>query len=123
MAPNLLNQHFNPAAANQIWAGDITYLRTEAGWMYLAVVMDLYSRRIVGWHCYKRMSANLVCHALRQAIDLRQPRRGLIFHSSQGSQYRRQAYRRLLVSQGIRFSMGGVGGRCGTQLAKLCIKM
>ena len=63
VADNLLNQNFNPVDANQVWAGDVTYLRTGEGWMYLAIVMDLYSRRIVGWHIDKRMTAGLVSKA------------------------------------------------------------
>ena len=64
VADNLLNQNFNPVAPNQIWAGDVTYLKTGEGWMYLAVVMDLYSRRIVGWHIDKRMTTDLVMKAM-----------------------------------------------------------
>ncbi|MBD1585001.1 IS3 family transposase, partial [Pseudoalteromonas sp. S16_S37] len=67
VADNLLNQNFNPVAANQVWAGDVTYLRTGEGWMYLAIVMDLYSRRIVGWHIDKRMTTDLVSKAMLKA--------------------------------------------------------
>lgn len=109
VADNLLNQNFNPVAPNEVWAGDITYLRTAEGWMYLAVVMDLYSRRIVGWHIDKRMSANLVCRALIKAVNLRQPKKGLVFHSDRGSQYTSKQYRRLLKIYGLRSSMGDVG--------------
>ncbi len=63
VADNLLNQNFNPVAPNQVWAGDITYLKTGEGWMYLAIVMDLYSRRIVGWYISKRMTTDLICKA------------------------------------------------------------
>ncbi len=73
VAINLLNQNFSPVAANDVWAGDITYLRTGEGWMYLAIVMDLYSRRIVGWSIDKRMTTNLVKSALVKAVNLRQP--------------------------------------------------
>lgn len=109
VAGNLLNQNFNPVAPNEVWAGDITYLRTAEGWMYLAVVMDLYSRRIVGWHIDKRMSADLICRALMKAVNLRQPKPGLVFHSDRGSQYTSRKYRRLLTSYGLRSSMGDVG--------------
>ncbi|WP_299144594.1 DDE-type integrase/transposase/recombinase, partial [uncultured Vibrio sp.] len=81
VADNLLNQNFNPVAPNQVWAGDVTYLKTDEGWMYLAIVMDLYSRRIVGWHLSKRMTTDLVNKALMKAYNLRQPPRGLVFHS------------------------------------------
>ena len=72
VADNLLNQCFNPVAPNEVWAGDVTYLKTGEGWMYLATVMDLYSRRIVGWHVDKRMTKELVCKALIKAYNVRQ---------------------------------------------------
>ena len=81
VAVNLLNQNFNPVAPNHIWAGDITYLKTGEGWMYLAIVMDLYSRRIVGWYISKRMTTDLICKAMIMAYNLRQPAYGLVFHS------------------------------------------
>lgn len=109
VADNLLNQNFNPTGPNQVWAGDVTYLRTAEGWMYLAIVMDLYSRRIVGWHVDKRMTTDLVSRALIKAYNLRQPPKGLVFHSDRGSQYTSKAYRRLLESYGMRASMGDVG--------------
>lgn len=76
VADNLLNQNFNPVAPNQVWAGDVTYLRTDEGWMYLAIVMDLYSRRIVGWYIDKRMTTDLVSKAMIKAYNLRQPPKG-----------------------------------------------
>lgn len=109
VAENLLNQNFNPVEANDIWAGDITYLRTAEGWMYLAVVMDLYSRRIVGWHIDKRMTTGLVSRAMFKALNLRRPKKGLVFHSDRGSQYTSKPYRKLLKQQGVRASMGDVG--------------
>jgi len=109
VADNLLNQNFNPVAANQVWAGDVTYLKTGEGWMYLAIVMDLYSRRIVGWHIDKRMTTDLVSKAMIKAYNLRQPPKGLIFHSDRGSQYTSRHYRKLLANYGIRASMGDVG--------------
>jgi len=96
VADNLLNQNFNPVEVNDVWAGDITYLRTGEGWMYLAIIMDLYSRRIVGWHIDKRMTQDLVSKAMIKAINLRQPKPGLVFHSDRGSQYTSKPYRRLL---------------------------
>ncbi len=109
VADNLLNQNFNPVAADQVWAGDVTYLKTGEGWMYLAIVMDLYSRRIVGWHIDKRMTTDLVSKAMIKAYNLRQPPKGLIFHSDRGSQYTSRHYRKLLANYGIRASMGDVG--------------
>jgi putative transposase len=109
VADNLLNMNFNPVSANEVWAGDVTYLKTGEGWMYLAVVMDLYSRRIVGWHIDKRMTTDLISKALMKAYNLRQPARGLVFHSDRGSQYTSKQFGRLLSSYGFRASMGDVG--------------
>jgi len=109
VADNLLNQNFDPVAENEVWAGDVTYLKTGEGWMYLAVVMDLFSRRIVGWALDSRMTTDLVVKALTQACSVRQPSRGLIFHSDRGSQYTSRRYRKLLERLGIRASMGDVG--------------
>ena len=92
VADNLLNQNFNPLSEDEAWAGDNTYLRTHEGWMYLAIVMDLYSRRIVGWHIDKRMTSDLIGRALMMAINLRQPRAGLVFHNDCGSQYTGKLY-------------------------------
>jgi putative transposase len=109
VSDNLLNQNFNPVAANDVWAGDITYLKTAEGWMYLAIVMDLFSRRIVGWHIDKRMTTDLIGKAMIKAVNLRQPRQGLVFHSDRGSQYTSKRFRNLLEGYGIRSSMGDVG--------------
>lgn len=109
VSDNLLNQNFNPVGPNQVWAGDVTYLKTGEGWMYLAIVMDLYSRRIVGWHIDKRMTSDLVEKALVKAYNLRQPPKGLVFHSDRGSQYTSRRYRKLLKHYGMRASMGDVG--------------
>ncbi len=109
VADNLLNQNFNPVGPNQIWAGDITYLKTGEGWMYLAIVMDLYSRRIVGWSISKRMTTDLICKAMIMGYTLRQPPKGLVFHSDRGSQYTSKRYRKLLKDFGVRASMGDVG--------------
>ena len=109
VADNLLNQNFNPIGPNHVWAGDITYLKTGKGWLYLAVVMDLFSRRIVGWYVDKRMTTDLVSKAMIKAYNLRQPPKGLVFHSDRGSQYTSKRYRKLLSGYGIRSSMGDVG--------------
>jgi putative transposase len=109
VADNLLNQNFNPIAANEVWAGDITYLKTGEGWMYLAIVMDLYSRRIVGWYISNRMTTDLICKAMIMAYNLRRPSKGLVFHSDRGSQYTSKRYRKLLDGYGVRASMGDVG--------------
>lgn len=109
VADNLLNQNFNPVGPNQVWAGDVSYLKTGEGWMYLAIVMDLFSRRIVGWHVDKRMTTDLVSKALIKAYNLRQPPKGVVFHSDRGSQYTSKHYRKLLHSYGMRASMGSTG--------------
>jgi putative transposase len=109
VADNLLNQNFNPVGKDQIWAGDITYLKTAEGWMYLAVVMDLYSRRIIGWSIDKRMTTSLISRALIKAYNVRRPGKGVVFHSDRGSQYTSKLYRKLLAGYGIRSSMGDVG--------------
>jgi putative transposase len=109
VAENLLNQNFNPVAPNEVWAGDVTYLKTGEGWMYLTVVMDLFSRRIVGWHIDKRMTTELVGKALIKAYNLRQPSKGCVFHSDRGSQYTSAYFRELLASYDMRASMGDVG--------------
>lgn len=108
-APNLVNMNFNPAQANQVWAGDITYLRTGQGWMYLSVVMDLYSRRIVGWSINKRMTTDLVLKSVKQAYWLRKHPKGVVFHSDRGSQYTSKKLKSSLTKLGIKQSMGDVG--------------
>jgi transposase InsO family protein len=93
---NVLNRKFKPLAANQAWVSDITYIRTRSGWLYLAAVLDLYSRKIVGWAMASTMPAELVCTALQLAICQRQPKPGLVVHSDRGSQYASHEYRDLL---------------------------
>lgn len=109
VAPNLLNQNFNPPGPDQVWVQDITYLKTGEGWVYLAAVMDLYSRRIVGWHVDSRMTSSLVCQALMKAYNLRNPPRGLVMHTDRGSQYTGNRFQSMLKSYGLRSSMGDVG--------------
>ena len=109
VAPNLLERDFEPEGPNQVWAADITYIPTDEGWLYLAVVLDLWSRKIVGWSLRSRMTQRLVIEALRQAIGERKPDAGLIAHSDRGSQYCSAAYRRLLERQGMAQSMARKG--------------
>lgn len=87
VAPNHLNRQFRPAAPNQVWAGDITYLRTARGWLYLAIVVDLYARRIVGWAFSSQADTDLAIQALELAVSMRRPAPGVMFHSDQGCQY------------------------------------
>ena len=108
-APNLVSMNFNPSRPNQVWAGDITYLRTGQGWMYLSVVMDLHSRRIIGWAISKRMTSDLVLKSLQQAYWLRKHPKGVVFHSDRGSQYTSKKLKKALTKLGIKQSMGDVG--------------
>jgi putative transposase len=105
VAPNVLDRQFSPSAPNQSWAADITYVRTLQGWLYLAVVMDLYSRKIVGWATSARIDRELVLHALSSAIARRAPKQGLLHHSDQGCQYASWDYQKLLKKLGIECSM------------------
>ena len=109
IAPNLLQRDFCPAGPNRVWASDITYLRTRTGWMYLAVVIDLYSRRVVGWALRPRMKASLVCDAFDIAVRNRRPPPGLIFHSDRGSQYASAKFRLRLARASAHASMSRKG--------------
>lgn len=109
VADNVLSQHFNPPQPNKAWAGDVTYLRTNQGWLYLAIVMDLNSRRIIGWSLSKRMTVSLVERALQMAITLRRPDSGVLFHSDRGSQYTSKPFQSLLTKNGMVASMSSVG--------------
>jgi putative transposase len=100
-SPNLLARAFNVPAANQVWATDITYLRTAEGFVYLAVVIDLYSRRVIGWAMRSCLGADLVGSALRQALWNRQPEPGVLHHSDQDGLYACAAYYELLTEHGF----------------------
>jgi transposase InsO family protein len=108
-APNRLQRDFGSDRPNRKWVGDITYIATREGWLYLAVIVDLYSRRIVGWAMSDRMTTDLTLKALWMAIRQRQPGRGLIHHSDQGSQYTDERYQAVLKAHGIQVSMNGAG--------------
>jgi putative transposase len=109
VAENILNRQFNPAKPNQAWTSDITYIRTRSGWLYLAAVMDLYSRKIIGWAMSPTMHTELVSRALLMAIGQRQPAAGLLLHSDRGSQYASHEYQNLLKQHGIICSMSRKG--------------
>ena len=109
VAQNLLGQDFTAKAPNQRWASDITYISTYQGWLYLAVVMDLHSRRIVGWSMSRWINRHLVIDALSMAIGARQPQEVLIHHSDRGSQYTSDDFRDELEKHGIKCSMSGRG--------------
>lgn len=109
VAENLLEQDFNSTRANQKWVQDITYLATDEGWLYLAVVIDLYSRQVVGWSMSERMKATLVCDALTMALFRRAMPRGVIVHSDRGSQYCAHRFQNLLARHGLLCSMSKRG--------------
>jgi putative transposase len=109
LAGNELNRQFQQECPNQAWAADITYIGTDEGWLYLAVVMDLYSRRIVGWATADHLKAELVQEALRMAIAQREPGNGLVHHSDRGVQYACDDYQALLARHGMRSSMSRTG--------------
>lgn len=109
VADNLLKREFNVDRPNSVWAGDITYIATHKGWLYLAVVLDMYSRRVIGWACSTSPDTELITRALRLALQTRPKAEGLLFHSDQGCQYTSKAYRELLEKEGIRQSMSRRG--------------
>lgn len=106
---NILNQNFTASSENKIWTGDITYLWTKEGWLYLAIVMDIYSRKIIGWSINSSLSTELVIRALMMALVHRNAKRGIIFHSDRGSQYTSSAFREILKNYGIVQSMSSTG--------------
>jgi putative transposase len=109
IAPNLLDRHFDPKAANEVWAGDVTYIATGEGWLYLAVLLDLFSRRVVGWATSAVNDRELALEALRRALRSRRPARGLVHHTDRGSPYASDEYRQALVDRGIAASMSRTG--------------
>ena len=106
---NLLNQDFSATTPNQKWVGDITYLGTDEGWLYLAVIIDLFSRQVIGWAMSERMTTDLVCDALQMAVFKRKRPKSVIVHSDRGSQYCSHAYRELLQQHQLRGSMSAKG--------------
>ena len=109
VAPNQLNREFTVQAPDKVYVGDITYLPTGEGWLYLAVVLDLCSRAVVGWSMANHMRAEFVTQALSMAIGQRQPAAGLIMHTDRGSQYGAESYRQLLTQHGMQPSMSRKG--------------
>tara|TARA_B100001964_G_scaffold234571_1_gene293399 strand:- start:1171 stop:2034 length:864 start_codon:yes stop_codon:yes gene_type:complete len=109
VADNLLQQKFTTGGVNKVWVSDITYIWTSEGWLYLSAILDLFSRRIIGWGVSKRLTSNLVTNALRQAIWQRKAEKGLVFHSDRGSQYASSACRDTLKKHGMLQSMSGKG--------------
>jgi putative transposase len=109
VALNYLDRNFNAPHPNRAWVGDITYLWTREGWLYLATVIDLYSRKVVGWALRDRMTADLVSESLDKAVERRRPTLGLLFHSDRGSQYASHQYRKQLKRFGMVQSMSRKG--------------
>ena len=109
ISPNVLNRQFNPPQPNQAWVADITYIRTRSGWLYLAVVLDLFARKVVGWAMAPDMQAGLVCRALQLALVQRRPAPGLIVHSDRGSQYASALHQALLSRHSLVGSMSRKG--------------
>lgn len=120
IAPNLLQRDFTATAPNQRWAGDITYLRTPHGWLYLAIVLDLYSRFIVGWATSAVIDRRLVAAALDMALRRRRPGRGLLHHSDRGSQYASEDYQKKLERSGIVCSMSRAGDCYDNAVVESC---
>lgn len=109
MPPNRLARDFRVTAPNRVWAGDVTYLPTREGWLYLAVLLDLYSRRVVGWAMSERNDEALTLSALRMALALRRPPPGLLHHSDRGATYASGAYQDVLAKNGVVCSMSRKG--------------
>ena len=109
IAPDLLKRNFSASAPNRAWVSDITYIGTEEGWLYLAVIMDLFSRRVVGWSMGSTMDVSLVTAALDMAVEGRRPVPGCIFHSDRGSQYACGDFRAALEAKGFKPSMSRRG--------------
>jgi len=109
VAPNLLDRDFTADQPNQKWAGDISYVWTREGWLYLAVILDLHSRRVIGWAVSNRMKRDLAIRALKMAIAFRSPPKGCIHHTDRGSQYCSHDYQKILRLNGFKVSMSGKG--------------
>lgn len=117
IAPNLLNRDFHADHPNQKGAGDISYVWTREGWLYLAVILDLHSRRVIGWAVSNRMKRDLAIRALKMAVALRQPPKGCIHHTDRGSQYCSHDYQKRLRQHGFQVSMSRIGN-CGLATQK-----
>ncbi|EMF83151.1 IS1236 transposase family protein [Leptospira weilii serovar Topaz str. LT2116] len=104
IAPDLVQRKFQVARKNEIWVSDVTYLRSLSGWIYLCVILDLYSRKVVGWSISKNNDSALVCSSISRALEKRNPPKGLIFHSDRGSNYCSRETRELLINNRVRRS-------------------
>ena len=122
IAPNILDRKFEVEAPNKAYVGDITYIWTAEGWLYLAVVLDLFSRQVVGWSINERMKAALVNDALTVALWKRKPAKGLLWHTDRGSQYASDSHRELIASHGIIQSMSRKGNCWDNSVAESFFK-
>ena len=122
VAPNILDHDFDATAPNQKWGVDISYIWTAEGWLYLAVVQDLYSRKIIGWAVSDRLKKDLALTALKRAIAMRRPPRGVTHHSDRGSQYCSDDYQKLLTSYGSILSMSGKGNCYDNAMVETVVK-
>ena len=109
VAPNLLDRRFTTDAPDKVWVTDITYIWTDEGWLYLAAILDLYSRRVVGWALDESLERHLAIDALRMAVDARAPLPGLVHHSDRGVQYACDDYQKALATRGLVCSMSRKG--------------
>ena len=109
VAANILDRQFGVEAPNRVWAGDLTYVWTTEGWLYLAVILDLYSRRVIGWAMGPHLTVDLAQRALTMALANRRPRAGLLHHSDRGSQYAATSYQQVLATHGVTVSMSRKG--------------
>ena len=109
IAPDRVERDFRASAANEVWVSDLTYIPTDEGWLYLAVILDLHSRRVIGWAVSNRMKRDLAIRALNMAIALRRPPKGCIHHTDRGSQYCSHDYQKILRQAGFQVSMSGTG--------------
>jgi len=109
VTPNRLQRQFNPEAPDEHWVTDITYIRTHEGWLYLAVVVDLFSRKVIGWSMQPRMTKDIVLNALLMAVWRRNPQKQVLVHSDQGSQYTSHEWQSFLKSHGLEGSMSRRG--------------
>jgi transposase InsO family protein len=117
-APDLIERRFRASEPDRAWVGDMTFVRTRQGWLYLTTLLDLYSRRIVGWAMGERPDETLVLNALEMALQSRRPKPGLIHHTDQGMIYRGTRYRKILQSLGARSSMGTKGSAYDNAVAE-----
>ena len=117
---NLLKRNFTVEAPNKAWVSDITYINTKEGWMYLCVIIDLYSRKIVGWDCSSRLSNDLVIHSFMKAYWNRKPSKDLIFHSDRGSQYTSNNFIKILKNLNVRQSLSRKANCLDNAVAESC---